>query len=287
MPASNPHVFAIGVQSIYHQMLRGEGFIVSTTSTLLEGYTQLAQRLATSNISRTPLIMIDLRAHEPGFPELAAPQLIAVLDAQIRCNELHPAWLIGLTSELTSLLTVEANIAGCHQILSIPFDDLVLSYLRDLATQAAPLPKQDIHDTVGHARQAYQVAAQRVFDAVRAARTYLWTVEDVYLVLGSLTRYPLAEQVVNQLHDAQAQRALRALGGSRTAKQRLFAIAEGWRERLPLHSEILQRFLEGWERREIVASFVARDLYDDSRVYFCIKELPERLVTELRLMAWA
>lgn len=57
-----------------------------------------------------------------------------------------------------------------------------------------------------------------------------------------------------------------------------------WRSRFPLHAEILALLLAGFERREIVHSFVNRHLYEDSRVYAGITTLPARIAEELRLM---
>jgi hypothetical protein len=45
----------------------------------------------------------------------------------------------------------------------------------------------------------------------------------------------------------------------------------------------LEQFLAGWERREIVRSFVSRHLYEDSRIYRCIKRLPKHIAQALRM----
>lgn len=230
------------------------------------------------------MILFDFQTQDPGFPELAAPQLIALLLEQMQSAVLRPAWIIGLTIDLTSTLALEAQIAGCHQILPLPLDELALVRLRQLALATVPIPEPEGDADALSVRCAYRLAAQRVVDAVRAAQRYPWTREDVQLLLCSLTRYPVAEAVAQQIPGLKSQRVLRSLGGARSAKQRLLGIADIWQSRLPLHSEILRRFVEGWERRAIVASFVIRDLYDDSHVYACIKELPERLFMEFRIM---
>lgn len=281
---SRPHVFGVGLSMMQCELLWSVGFEVQSMAPLLAGYEQLVEHLTLSNIADTPLILFDFQSQEPGFPELAAPQLIALLLEQMQSAVLRPAWIIGLTIDLTSALTLEAQIAGCHQILPLPLDELALIHLRQLVLTTVPIPEPEGGADVLPAQCAYRLAAQRVVNAVRAAQRHPWTREDVQLLLGSLTRYPVAQAVAQQISSLQAQHVLRTFGGSRAAKQHLLAIADSWQDRSPLHSEILRRFVEGWDRRTIVASFVTRDLYDDSHVYSCIKDLPERLFTELRIM---
>jgi hypothetical protein len=70
---------------------------------------------------------------------------------------------------------------------------------------------------------------------------------------------------------------LRSLGSQRRARQQLEMIATEWRQRALLHADILRKFLDGWERREIVRCFASRGLYEDSRGCHYINELPQRL----------
>jgi hypothetical protein len=135
--------------------------------------------------------------------------------------------------------------------------------------------------------EVLQAVAQRVLYVVQAAQTRIWTPEEVAVVLRWLTPYPAQSGSARQsTPDTETvikiQQLLRALGGVRSARQRLDSIAEQWQARYPLHGEILRLFLDGWERREIVRHFVDRRLYEDSRIYHCIKELPRRICDQLR-----
>lgn len=122
--------------------------------------------------------------------------------------------------------------------------------------------------------------AQRVRAATQAAQARTLTTEDVLLILRWLTAYP--SQVITHSEAARAEELLQEMGGSQVAQQRLEQIVEQWQQRYPLHSETLQKFLAGWKRREIVRYIVGQGFYEDSRVYACIKELPERISEHLR-----
>jgi hypothetical protein len=276
MPTIPPHALTIGALEA-HTRLRAARFTVSHAHTLLDGYAQATRRLAIQEPIRPTLILLDLAAQEPGFPELAAPQLAAVLAQEMHEGALHPAWLIGLAADLRHDQATEAHVAGCHLIFQAPLTkDLCWGFAGLVQAPALPPHRE-------RATRAYQRAAARVLHAVQAAQIHLWTIDDARLVLGWLTRYPLPPDMLSQLHGPETRRVLRALGGPRAAHARLHAIAEAWRTRYPLHGEILWMFLDGWERRAIVSYFVSRGLYEDSRVYFCITELPKRIARELRL----
>ncbi|HEX6288225.1 MAG TPA: hypothetical protein VFZ66_03500 [Herpetosiphonaceae bacterium] len=276
-PTIPPHVLAIGSTGL-HAALRAAGVAVSPVPTLLDGYDRAVRRLAAAAPPRLTLILLDLHAHAPGFPELAAPQLAAVLAEQMTRGALHPAWLIGLTSTPAPDLDAEAYLAGCHLVLHRPLTPAMRARLARLATYPAALPPTD------RATQAYQRAALRVVHAVEAAQVPLWSAADVALLLGWLTPYPLRRATRAQpQQQAAARRLVRALGGARAAHRRLHQIAASWRVRAPLHAEVLTLFLQGWERRAIVRSYVDRGLYEDTRIYIVINELPQRIAAELRL----
>ena len=265
MPTLRSHRLTIGAHR-----LRTRGTRHATT--LLAGYDLAVHLLNTAQPVQPNLILLDPHAEEPGFPELAAPQFAAVLAAQMHRSEIHPAWLIGLAAGPTSDGDAEAYLAGCHLVLHLPLGEMLRMGLQRLAELPAGLPPTD------RLTQVYQRAAARVLDAVQAAQITLWTVDDVEILLGYLTRYPVSEA-----SSGQTKRVLRMLGGYDAAVQRLYAIAEAWRTRFPLYAEILVLFLNGANRREIVHFFVSRQLYEDSRIYACIKRLPERIAQELRL----
>lgn len=267
-----PHVLTIGAHHLH-----GHGLRVRHAATLLTGYDVAVRSLAVTTAHPT-IILLDLHAEEPGFPEFAAPQLAAVLTHRMHHGNLHPAWLIGLAIDPTNDLAMEAQVAGCQIILPAPITDEQRQGLLRLGDTPALLPPAD------RATAAYQRAAERVIRAVQTAQLPIWTADEVRLLLGYLTRYPVPRDRDARPRDlAGAQRVVRALGGLDAASQRLHAIADAWRSPAPLDAEILWHFLDGAERLEIVSSFVSRQLYEDSRVYTCIRRLPERIAQELRL----
>lgn len=228
----HPYLLTIGAHRV-----RTEYATVVHAATLLVGFEQAIRRLDRTK-SRTPLIiLLDLQAVEPGFPEFSATLLAAVLTHRMQVGEIQAAWLIGLLTGPSPDLNLEAQVAGCHIILQQPITDEQLQELLHLPQPPVP---QSVPD---RATYVYQVAAERVLGAVQAAQIILWTADDALVLLGYLTRYP-APEAPRQV----TQRVLRALGGPQQAHQRLHAIVETWRTRIPLHAEILWQFLDGWER---------------------------------------
>jgi hypothetical protein len=279
-----PHVFAIGTLGVQQrQALRAQRWSFSGTESLLEGYVQLRQRLAAGQRKHSLVVLVDLHASDPDVRECTAPLVVASVAGQISRGELRPAWLVGVSADGTTDLEVEARVAGFHHTVRVPLEGLAYQTLADMAARPAPIPQQASHPEARVAVLAYQQAAQRILDAALAAKSRLWTAEDVQAVLSWLTRYPALPDSALQQTAAQNQRLLRALGGPRAASQRLMAIAIQWQERYPLHSKILSQFLQGYERREIVKYFVEQGLYEDSRIYGCIKELPARIAAQLRV----
>lgn len=267
MPTIRPHLLTIGAQRV-----RLAHTSVRHATTLLAGYDLAARLLDPAQPRHPTLILLDLDATELGFSELAAPQLAAVLAHRMHRGDLHPAWLIGLAPGPAPNEDAEAYLAGCHVVLHQPLRETIFARLESLAGQPASLPPTD------RATYAYQLAAERVLQAVQAAQITVWTVEEVRVLLGALTRYPVPKAPVSH-----SKRVLRALGGPERAHQRLHAMAAAWRTQRPLYAEILWQFLDGSERREIVSYFVSRHLYEDSRVYAGIKHLPERIARELQI----
>ncbi|HEY0738718.1 MAG TPA: hypothetical protein VGD69_27615 [Herpetosiphonaceae bacterium] len=267
MPTLRPHLLTIGAHSLRTRHIRPRH-----APTLLAGYDAAVRLLDPARPVHPTVILLQLDASEPGFPGLAAPLLAAVLSRRMEAGELHPAWLIGLATEDAGDLATEAQVAGCQLVLPSPLPDDAWPWLFELAQ--TPIPPR----TADPAIQIYQRVAERVLTAVQAAQITLWTVDDVEILLGYLTRYPVPEAP-----PAQSKRVLRMLGGYDAASQRLAAMVDAWRDRFPLHAAVLQLFLDGANRREIVHFFVSRELYEDSRIYACIKRLPERIAQELRL----
>lgn len=263
-----------------------QGFAVTVTRSLIAGYAQIRRLLATNQPSRPTLILLDVASYDPGFPELPGTLLAAAVAAQMRVGSLHPAWLVGISVERHSESDAEALIAGCQRVVHLPLTPDDPQLLLRLVARPAPIPHRETPPEEARVIEVLQAVALRVLHVVQAAQTRIWTPEEVAAVLRWLTPYPTPGTSRQSTPDAETgikiKQLLRALGGVRSARQRLEAIAEQWQTRYPLHSEILRLFLDGWERREIVRHFVEPRLYEDSRIYHCIKELPRRICDQLR-----
>lgn len=280
-----PHVIAIGsLAQQQRHALRAARFALSSSLSLAEGYLLLRQKLAQSESPRPLIVLVDLTVSEPNTPEWTAALLIAALARQMRRDELRSAWLIGIAPAATAAFEAEAQVAGLHHIVTAPLTEEDLATLRELVVHVAPIPHAETNPEVMIAVEAYQRTAQRVIDAILAVSLPLWTSDDVQAILSWLTRYPSANggERLRQ-PNAQIRQGLRRLGGPHAAYERLAAMAAQWQERYPLYGAILDRFLTGYERREIVKQFVDEGFYEDSRIYACIKQLPERIAAELRL----
>lgn len=280
-----PHVIAIGsLAQQQRHALRAARFALTSSLSLTEGYLLLRQKLAPTEDPRPLIVLVDLAVSEPNSPEWTAALLIAALARQMRRGELRTAWLIGIAPAATAALEAEAQVAGFHHIFTGPLSETDPVTLRQLAAHVAPVPHVETSPEVMIAVEVYQRTAQRVIDAVLAVSVPLWTTDDVQAVLSWLTRYPsLSGSDRQRQPNAQIRQGLRRLGGPHAAYDRLAAMAAQWQERYPLYGAILDLFLAGYERREIVKQFVDEGFYEDSRIYACIKQLPERIAAELRL----
>jgi hypothetical protein len=289
-PADRPHATIISAelpdlgQGDAFAGLDFHGFV---TPSLLDGYTHSYRLLSSTGAGIPVLILVDLTVFEPTYPPLSGLLLIAALARHIRLREIRPAWLIGLATAPTPKQELEARVAGCHHLLPLPITQDGRALLAELETCRPPLPPRADTTTLAKIMTIFQSTAQRVIEAARAVQAHTWTEEEVLLLLRWLTLYPapssLAKQSLN--HPAthhRAEQLINVLGGPVLARQRLETIAAAWQQHYPLHSEILRNFLAGLERREIVQSIVSQGLYEDSRIYHCIKELPGRIGAYLR-----
>lgn len=280
-----PHVIAIGALAQQQRhLLRAARFAVSSSLSLSEGYLLLRQKLAMTESPRPLLVLVDLTVSDPNAPEWTGSLLIAALARQMRQGELRTAWLLGIAPATTAALEADSQVAGFHHIFTAPLSESDPETLRELAEHVAPIPHAETSPEVLLAVEAYQSTAQRLIDAILAVSVPLWTPDDVQAVLSWLTRYPSASGGERQRQpNAQIRQGLRRLGGPHAAYDRFSALAAQWQERYPLYGSILDLFLAGYERREIVKHFVDEGFYEDSRIYACIKQLPERIAAELRL----
>lgn len=272
------------------QRLADAGFNVTASHSLLDGYTQTLQLLALPKSVRPTVVLLDIESVQPGFPELTGSLLAAVLTQHMQFREIHPAWLVGFSEYNDSLDETEALVAGCHQVLPAPLRDETILKLQDLALQPVLIPHLDAWPDQIRIIRMMQRMAVRVLQAVRDAYIESWTPDDLSMLLSWITRYPVARPKsgrgaakTSAIQTIYPERLVRSLGGARAAHVRLRTIADQWQQRYPLHGQILHKFLDGCERREIVRHFVGQGLYEDTRIYTCIKELPDRLSEQFRL----
>jgi CheY-like chemotaxis protein len=272
------------------QSLAAVGFNVTASHSLLDGYNHMLQLLALPMPVRPTVVLLDIQSIQPGFPELTGSLLAAVLAQHMQFREIHPAWLIGLSESSDSQRETEALVAGCHEVLPAPLYDEAIRRLQDLVLQSPSIPHLDAWPEQVRIIGVLQRMAVRVLEAVRDAYIESWSPDDLAQILGWLTRYPIARPKSGRgtakaltLQTVYPERLVRSLGGPRAAHVRLRIIADQWQQRYPLHGQILHKFLDGCERREIVRYFVGQGLYEDTRIYTCIKELPERLSEQFRL----
>ncbi|HEX6291981.1 MAG TPA: hypothetical protein VFZ66_22535 [Herpetosiphonaceae bacterium] len=263
------------------------GFTVAVSGSLLSGYGLVRHLLAPPQPAQQAVILLDVQSADPGFPDFPGLLLAAVLARQMRLGELPPAWMVGVVTRHMPESEAESLVAGCQRVLHLPVEPDTLSSLAGLARQPPPIPHRDAPPGEARALYTIQMIAQRMLLAVQSARVRTWTPEDVALLLRWLTPYPQPKGATQQVgagadEARRIESLLRSLGGVRGARQRLETIAEQWQTRHPLHSEIVLKFLDGLERAEIVKYFVRRRLYEDSRVYHCINDLPRRICDQLR-----
>ena len=263
------------------------GFRVVVEHSLLAGYEQTRRLLATTRLARPTVILIDLLLAEPGFPELTATLLVAAITRQMQLGMIHTAWRVGGIAGQHPTVSVEARALGCGEIVSLPLNDEALAKIQGIIHQPPAINRPEVAPESPDLVEMCQNIAQRVLDSVKAAQIRAWTPEDAALILSWLTPYPIttgnARQTKIMVRDLpRIRQLLRSFGNQSAARQQLEQIATYWQQRYPLHGEVLQKFLDGWERREIVSYFVGQGLYEDSRVYHCIKELPQRLSDHLQ-----
>lgn len=266
------------------------GFKVTVSHSLLDGYNHTLQLLALPRPVRPTVVLLDIQSIQPGFPELTGSLLAAVLAQHMQFQEIHPAWLVGLSELSDAQRETEALVAGCHHVLPGPLGDERMLMLQDLTLRPPSIPHLDVWPEQVRIIGVLQRMAVRVLEAVRDAYIENWSPDDLCQILSWLTRYPMVRPKSGRgtaktltFQTVYPERLVRSLGGPRAAHGRLRIIADQWQQRYPLHGQILHKFLDGYERREIVRYFVGQGLYEDTRIYTCIKELPERLSEQFRL----
>jgi CheY-like chemotaxis protein len=261
--------------------LENVGFEVIVAENLMQASLYVRDMLDPRRHPQPTLLLVDFKGVQPDHPELEGPNWVAVIVREMQQHLLYPAVIVAISGELTQERTTEARVAGCHErVLIKPICDKDALWLRSLVMQPATIPHADASPWERSMIQAFQTASARSLQKI-FENSVSWTPNDAYLLLRRLTPYPSRKTAFVQ-NDERAETLVRVLGGPNAARQMLQNIAEHMKSRSAVHAEILIKFLEGWERREIVKDFVLRGLYDDSHIYNCIKELPSRIYERLK-----
>jgi CheY-like chemotaxis protein len=261
--------------------LEDVGFEVVVVSDLIQA-SHTARRMLDPTVPfRHTLILVDLKGVQPGRPDLEGSNWVAVLVREMQLKRLYPAYIVAITDDLTSAREKEALAAGCHKVLAKPLLVEDALRLRELALQEPPIPHSNVSPGELHMIEAFQTMSARTMESIFNHPMNL-TTDDAYLLLRCLTLYP--EQRRAAPEDAHRTETLvHSLHGEPAARELLRRVAAKLTAQSIIHGEILNMFIDGLKRREIVKSFVHRGLYDDSHIYNCIKDLPSRVAEGLKL----
>jgi CheY-like chemotaxis protein len=262
--------------------LESVGFEVSVATSAVEG-AEYAMTLLDSSIEPPPtVIVLDLVLPDLVLQSMEGSVLAAALLGRMLDGQIHPATIVALTGELTKERKEAALFAGCSAVLTKP---LLLEHAQELleiAQQPPVLPNIKVSSYKAQGFRVFRNFAEKTLSDLRSRQPLtLWTPEDAHLLLSSLTPFPPPPEV----DQGRVGALLYALGGQAGAREELYRCAEQLEKLYSLHSEILLKFLDGWERRAIVKYYVDRGYYEDSRIYTCIKELPIRISDRLKSQA--
>ena len=203
-----------------------------------------------------------------------------------------PTWLIALLDTHDPERELEARLAGCQQVLHHPLAEDFIRTIKRLLKRPAPLPHSTTEPHSIQVIQILQTIADRTLHAALEVQPDQWTAHDVACLLYQLTAYPLyprsemtpkAQRMNIVDMNLRTEQIIRTLGGIQGAREFLADCVHFLELQYPVHSEILGKFLDGWQRKAIVRHFVARGLYEDTRIYACIKELPQRISDMLKV----
>ena len=229
---------------------------------------------------RHTLILVDLKGVQPGRPDLEGSNWVAVLVREMQLERLHPAYIVAITSELTQEREKEALAAGCRKVLAKPLLEEDALWLRGLTFQKPPIPHADVSPGELRMIEAFQTMSARTLEPI-FNHPVSWTTDDAYLLLLRLTLYPRQRPETPE-DTRRTETLLHSLYGAPAARELLRDVAAQLTAQGTIHGEILNMFIDGLKRREIVNNFVLRGLYDDSHIYNCIKDLPSRVAERLK-----
>jgi CheY-like chemotaxis protein len=262
--------------------LESVGFEVSVASSAIEGAEYAMTLLDIEKPPHPTVIVLDLVLPDLVLQSLEGSVLAAALLGRMMDGLIHPATIVALTGEFTKERKEAALFAGCSMVLTKPLLPEHAENLFQIALQPPILPNIKISSYKAQGFRVFRNFAEKTLNDLRMRQPLtLWTPEDAHLLLSSLTPFPPPSEV----DQGRVGALLYALGGQVAAREDLYRCAAQMEKIYSLHSEILYKFLEGWERRAIVKYYVDRGFYEDSRIYTCIKELPQRISDRLKSQA--
>lgn len=278
--SSNPTVLAT-----VHVTLSKAHFAVFATTSPLDGYDYALSTLGITLPARAMAILIDTS-------NVYSILVAAGLAQRMQQRAIPPTWLIALLDTQDPERALEARLAGCQHVLQLPLAEATMRTIQQLLKRPALLPHGTTEPHSVQVIQILQTIADRMLHAALEVQPDQWTAHDVMGLLYHLTAYPLysrpetkseAQRMSIKDMSLRTEQIIRTLGGIQAAREFLADCVRYLEPQYPLHSEILGKFLDGWQRKEIVRNFVERGLYEDTRIYACIKELPQRVSDILRV----
>lgn len=283
--AASPQILLIEDQPWHVELaqiyLETVGFEVVVAEDLAHASVEVRRMLDPREPYRHTLILVDFKGVYPSRPDLEGPNWVAVVVREMQQQQLYPAHIVAISGDLTDERILEARVAGCNErVLEKPLTDDDALWLRSLVMQPPKIPHADASPEERRLIQAFQSTSARSLRAVFEP-SVVWTADDAYLVLRRLTPYP-SQRPAAPRDDERTEVLLRALGGPTAARDLLRKLSELLKESGTIHGEILEQFLSGRARREIVKHYVRENLYDDSHIYNSIKGLPARLYDRLK-----
>lgn len=278
--SSNPGVLA----SLEEQLTRAN-FAVFAAASALDGYDYAIHMLGITLSARTTAILIDTS-------DVHSVLVAAGLAQRMQQRVIPLVWLIALLDKQDPARELEARLSGCQQMLQLPLVEDAVTEIQHLLKRPASLPHSEIEPHTAQVINTLQTIADRMLQAALEVQPERWTARDVTGLLYQLTSYPQApetettrvEQWTNMVEmNLRTEQIIRILGGIRAAREFLEYCVHYLQPRYPLHSQVLEKFLAGWQRKEIVRYFVDQRLYEDSRIYASIRELPQRISDILKI----
>lgn len=242
------------------------GFEVFVARSVIEGELHCRTMLDPQQGYVPTAVIIDLRMPNRSHPDLEGTVLAAALSRRMQSEIMWPAYIVGLTNYFSIEREEAALYAGCQRVLLKPLTHAHAASLWQYVQQ--PLLPPVLSDDLG--KRLYQKQAEEILSIVHRGQTPIeWTPDDVALLLGAVSLYPVPETID---HERQPALLLR-LGGRQAVVDLLHVCVARMEEP---YSRILAAFLSGSDRRVIRETLVEMG-YSRTHSYYCINELPARI----------